>query len=52
VAIIGNGMDLELRVRNALDRRYPLAIIDPATDDLLLDSGRVVQVGLRWRLGS
>lgn len=50
VAVVGRQVDLELRVRNALDRRYPLAVLDSATDELLLDSGRLILIGIRWRL--
>lgn len=52
VAIVGENVDLELQVRNALDHRYRLAVLDPTSNQLDLDSGRVTTVGLRWRLAN
>jgi hypothetical protein len=52
VAIVGRQMDLEVRMRNALNHHYRLPVIDQATDELYLDSGRVTTVGIRWRLAN
>jgi hypothetical protein len=51
-SIMGKDADLELRFRNLLDRRYPLAVLDPATGELYVDSGRMTTVGIRWRLAN
>jgi outer membrane receptor protein involved in Fe transport len=48
VAVMGRDLDLELGIRNLTDRRYPLAVLDPA-GELYVDSGRMSFFFLRWR---
>jgi hypothetical protein len=49
IAVMGGDMDLELRIRNLTDRRFPLAVIDPESGDLYVDSGRMSLFVIRWR---
>lgn len=49
IAVMAGDMDLEFRLRNLTDRRYPLAVEDPVSGGLYLDSGRMGLFVLRWR---
>jgi hypothetical protein len=50
VAVVATDMDLEFRIRNLTDRRYPLAVVDPESGGgHYLDSGRMSLFVLRWR---
>jgi hypothetical protein len=49
VMVFGRDIDLEFRIRNVTNERYALAVVDPASGALGIDSGRLGFFTLRWR---